>query len=130
MVAAHTAAAYTRGDTTMEVSFDATKKDMKIINLIVDRAFNEFDNISGDKTDLAMDITATHCNGNKLDLERILTADKFNFAHDVFGIQGNINRRTGKLMRCFLPRFTARPKTGFYSQKAEDERQRLKGKKK
>ena len=53
-----------------------------------------------------MDITACHANGNPLGLQRLLLADDFTFAHDVFGIRGHINRETGQLEDCFVPRLT------------------------
>jgi hypothetical protein len=52
-----------------------------------------------------MDITAVHANGCPLDLYRLLAADDANFAHDVFGIERHLNRLTGQLENCFLPRF-------------------------
>lgn len=57
--------------------------------------------------DADMDITACHVNGCPLKLEELLRADEFNFAHDVFGIRRHLNRETGKLENCFVPRFHA-----------------------
>ena len=57
------------------------------------------------KLDLIMDIEATHNNGCPLQLATLLKADNFNLVHDVNGIQTNINRKTGKLENCFLPRY-------------------------
>jgi len=51
-----------------------------------------------------MDISATHCNGNPLDLESLLSVPYEDFAHDILGIQSNINRRTGELENLFSPR--------------------------
>jgi hypothetical protein len=56
--------------------------------------------------DFEMDITATHASGNPLDLDRLLAADDFNFAHDVFGIERHLDGETGELQNYFLPRFT------------------------
>ena len=53
-----------------------------------------------------MDIGACHGNGNPLRLADLLEADEVNFAHDVFGIKANIDRATGKLMNCFVPRYS------------------------
>lgn len=39
-----------------------------------------------------------------LDLDRLLAADDFNFAHDVFGIRRHLNRATFQLENCFEPR--------------------------
>lgn len=60
------------------------------------------------RMDCDMDITACHCNGNTLNLAALLVADDFNFSHDVSGIASNLNRQTGKLENCFVPRFTVR----------------------
>lgn len=54
--------------------------------------------------DTTMDILATHLNGCPLDFQKLIDADDFNFIHDVFGIQRHLNRKTGKLKNCFLPR--------------------------
>lgn len=88
------------------VKFDATKAEMKLIQKIARRAVRLAKRAGGsyDLTDAQMDITATHANGTPLDLAKLAAFDDFNFAHDVFGIRGHIDRTTGKLTRCFLPR--------------------------
>jgi hypothetical protein len=55
-----------------------------------------------------MDLTACHCNGMPLDLQAIMDARELDFSHDVFGIARHINRRTGKLENCFVPRMAKR----------------------
>lgn len=55
--------------------------------------------------DADMDITATHI-ANPLKLGELLAADNFNFSHDVFGIRRHLDRETGKLGDCFVPRFS------------------------
>ena len=55
----------------------------------------------------AMDVSATHGNGCPLKLQELLDADDLNFAHDVFGMRAHINRQTGKLGDCFIPRYAA-----------------------
>ena len=57
------------------------------------------------KLTLVMDIDACHSNGCPLKLEELLNASDFDFAHDVGGIITNINRETGKLENCFVPRY-------------------------
>ena len=52
-----------------------------------------------------MDITACHANGCPLDISALLAADLANFSHDVMGIRRHINRKTGKLENCFVPRY-------------------------
>lgn len=53
----------------------------------------------------SMDITAVHCNDLKLDLAGLEAANEGDFGHDVFGIRRHINRDTGKLEDCFVPRY-------------------------
>jgi len=55
-----------------------------------------------------MDLTACHANSNALGLDRIIIADDFNFVHDVFGIRAHLDRETGKLRDCFIPRFSVK----------------------
>lgn len=40
-----------------------------------------------------------------LDAAALLAADDENFAHDILGIRRHMNRRTGELEGCFVPRF-------------------------
>ena len=40
-----------------------------------------------------------------MDWDRLIEADDSNFAHDVFGIRRHMDRTTGQLGGCFLPRF-------------------------
>ena len=54
-----------------------------------------------------MDIDACHNNGNPLKLQELLDADDFNFGHDVFGIRQHIDRSTGQLQNCFVPRYSS-----------------------
>lgn len=42
--------------------------------------------------------------GCELDLQKLLDAPDGDFGHDVFGIRRHINRQTGELGDCFLPR--------------------------
>lgn len=100
-----------------KVSFSCSPADADAISTIVDRAEaihtklraklppEEFSKVADfDYMSTNMDITAVHANGNPLDLQKLLTFDDFSFAHDVFGISRHIDRNTGKLMNCFLPR--------------------------
>jgi len=78
--------------------------EVKIAKRAVSMA-NELD-IQYDRMTAIMDIDACHCNGNPLKLQELLEADDFNFGHDVFGIRANIDRTTGKLQNCFVPRYS------------------------
>lgn len=56
---------------------------------------------------IIMDLTACHANGCQLKLAELLDAAPFDFSHDYYGIRLHINRTTGKLEGCFLPRYAA-----------------------
>ena len=81
--------------------------EIKLESQIADRAIamGKEMGIKLEKMKLCMDIDATHCNSTPLKLEELLKADDPNFAHDVFGIIRHIDRTTGKLTGCFLPRY-------------------------
>lgn len=89
------------------VAFTATRAENETIRHIVNRAIAMAArrHIDIDSRDAQMDICAVHSNGCPLRLNELLEADDFNFSHDVFGIFHYIDRRTGKLAHCFVPRF-------------------------
>ena len=80
-----------------------TSEDVLKIDKIVQRATSR-EGYHGDTLSLIMDITASHLD-TPLDLDALLHAPSVDFCHDVYGIVNNINRKTGKLENCFLPRF-------------------------
>lgn len=88
------------------VSFKVTKEQVKTINKIAQRANVELyaDFKEQSVLDTEMDLCATIAQGVQLDLDALLSFDGFNFAHDVGGIRRHLNRGTGKLENCFLPR--------------------------
>jgi hypothetical protein len=89
-------------------SFDVTAAESRIIFEIADRALRDLTiarlNDPFTKQDVAMDVTATHANGCPLRLEALLGADAFTFTHDILGIRRHLNRDTGALEDCFVPR--------------------------
>lgn len=97
------------------IKFNATRSELSIIDKIVERAVRE-GLVRGRRkpthwyeiSTMLMDIEATHCNGNPLDLQKFLTGPDFDFIHDVCGIARHMNRETGQLMDCFVPRFSRR----------------------
>lgn len=86
----------------MSVNFHPPVQEARLIDEIVERA-KKLD-FGGDLLSLSMDICACHLNGCPLDLEKLLKADDFNFAHDIVGIFKHMDRKTGQLKDCFLPR--------------------------
>ena len=87
------------------VRMSATKEEVQKIVKIAQRAVKEVPQM--DFMSTMMDIEATHSNGCKLRLDDLISADLGDFLHDVTGIYSHINRETGQLENCFLPRFTA-----------------------
>ncbi|MCR4362126.1 hypothetical protein JDW21_18895 [Bacillus subtilis] len=59
-----------------------------------------------DRMSLIMDLECVNEEFN-LRLEDLLNADDFNFAHDIIGIQNNLNREERKMENLFVPRFAS-----------------------
>lgn len=89
-----------------KIIWECSKEETILIHEIAKRAVKDYARagVKLDFIDTSMDITACHLNGNPLDLEKLLKADPFNFAHDITGIARHIDRETGQLKDCFLPR--------------------------
>ena len=81
-----------------------TNKDSKLIHDIVSRA-EKLTLISKPLT-VDVNIAIAHCK-NPLRLRDWLLTDDGNFMHDIMGICKNINRKTGEMKNCFLPRFSS-----------------------
>ena len=92
----------------MAINWNTTEEEFNIICKIAKRAAQMARalNVEYDTLTAQMDITATHCNGNPLRLQELLDADNTNFAHDIFGIRLHMDRNTGELLNCFVPRFS------------------------
>lgn len=96
-------------NTTKQISFEVSNEDAALIKKIVDRAVRDYQmqhKIRLDRMDTTMDLTACHANGCPMNFAGLLAADDFNFAHDISGINRHLNRTTGELENCFLPRFS------------------------
>lgn len=89
----------------MSIKFDVTAREHKVLFQIAERAVSLLEAYD-DSVSANMDVTACHCNGCPLKLEELLHADDENFAHDLLGIRRHLNRDTGELMNCFLPRYS------------------------
>jgi hypothetical protein len=83
----------------MKTQSKETIEKLNLTKRIVDRAQNELSE-AVDGFSLTMDLSSIP------DLERLLTAPKFDFAHDIFGIIRHMDRSSypGKLMGFFSPR--------------------------
>ena len=91
----------------MAIDFAVTRAEHDLIHQIVKRAMSEHPGYF-DPLTLDMDLTAAHMNGCRLDLSALLAAEAFDFAHDIAGISRHIDRESGELGDCFVPRFAKR----------------------
>ena len=92
----------------MTISFNTTDAEDDIICKIVRRAGDEGHvRTPNERMNLSMDLTACHCNGCPLDLQRLLKAPLGDFGHDINGITAHMDRNTGQLLDCFVPRYAA-----------------------
>lgn len=91
-----------------------TKEEAETIVAIAHRLKSELAAIGTRPSDLGseiklmdtiLNVSACHCNGTPLKLEELLRADAGDFLHDVLGIRRHMDRDTGKLLNCFLPRY-------------------------
>lgn len=92
-----------------DVQFNVSSQDEGTIYQIAHRAMPFMERYGFDVPvlTLLMDLTAVHANGCPLRLNDLLEAPDADFVHDVFGIISKIDRDTGRLTDCFLPRFAA-----------------------
>lgn len=79
-----------------------TPEDSKRIGNIVSR----FSKYIAHPTSTSMDLIACHTHANPLDLAAMEKGDEFDVMHDIAGIARHLNRGTGELGGCFIPRFT------------------------
>lgn len=88
------------------IEFTSDRESLELITKIADRAltFYEKQGIDRDKLDIIMDLSACHASC-PLQLEEMLKGTPFDFTHDIAGIYKHMNRETGELEGCFLPRF-------------------------
>ena len=83
------------------------KTSREEISLIHKIGLRVHSHTSRDMVDIVMDIEAVH-SVTPLDLEGLLNAEEMDFFHDMFGITNHIDRETGELKDCFLPRHAKR----------------------
>lgn len=88
------------------IKWNCTTEELALLTKIAKRVHEEFPNYPDSHRTIIMDLNACHSNGCPLQLAELLTADRFEFTHDIYGIRKAINRTTGKLTEdCFTPRY-------------------------
>lgn len=91
-----------------EINWRVSNVDLSLVRKIVKRATTIEPRL--DRTELHMDLIATHLNGCPLQLAEMSDPKKvrdFDLMHDIYGISAHLNRKTGELERCFVPRCSA-----------------------
>ena len=83
---------------------DTSKEEIMILREISLRAVRLFPNAN--LLNVEMDVNAAHLSC-PLKLKEMLASDDADFMHDIGGISRHINRETGELENCFVPRFAA-----------------------
>jgi len=97
-----------RRDELKEARRAMMSQEMRVIDAIVIRAaklaafYGKSHNL--DRAALTMDLESAHM-AHPLHLDLLLSARDSDFAHDVFGIHRHIDRETGEMKDCFMPRF-------------------------
>ena len=85
------------------------KDDIRTISKIAARAVEIARKQGADYSQTTAMIDLEKCHAQMpLDLDALLAADNFNFTHDVFGIANHIDRETGIVGDCFVPRYARR----------------------
>lgn len=87
-----------------EPSFARTPTEERQVRSCVDRAAALNLISEGQRTECEMDIIATHANGTPLNLEKLLNLPAHDFAHDITGMNRNMDQSTGRLMNHFRPK--------------------------
>ena len=86
-----------------ELNFDLEPTDRKHATEIAQRAAKLLPGL--DVLSTVMDLSAVHNHAFKLNFELMAKADNHNLVHDIAGIKRHLNRETGKLGDCFIPRY-------------------------
>lgn len=94
----------TKESEVFNINFNSTKDDTGIVWRIAHRAVDN--GIYDEPKDAAMDVTATHLNGNPIRLQDLLDSDDGTFNHDLSGIKRYLNRETGELTDFWTPRMS------------------------
>ena len=88
---------------TLDVSADEHRKIAAAVKRVAVLVGGDVDVLSR-----SMDLAVVHAS-TPLDLDAMAEGDVGDVAHDVFGIARHLDRETGRLGGCFVPRFAVRP---------------------
>ncbi len=88
-----------------------TKAEAAAVNTIIDRTRLLARQVGRaqlqvDPLSMRMDLAAVHAK-TPMRLAELAGADDFNLTHDMFGIMSHLDRETGELRDCFVPRYAS-----------------------
>jgi hypothetical protein len=86
-------------------SNEMSKDEWDAADVILERAEAMNINCHREKLGLLMDLS-TATEKHALDIIALSKCGGDDFTHDILGIQKHLNRETGELEDCFIPRFT------------------------
>lgn len=91
------------------VEFSMKKPELEIVQKIAERverltAEMQIDGMQYDRHELVMDLDAAYTSAGPFNLTRLLESPDADFLHDIYGVRRHIDRKTGKLTGCFMPR--------------------------
>jgi len=93
----------------MRTTEDLSREDLDLIATIAKMAHGVYAacGVKTQVTMIMMDLTCVHLNAYRLRLDEMADpeARKQDVMHDIVGIHANLNRETGLLENCFVPRF-------------------------
>lgn len=88
-----------------DLNLDSTTMLDAYLKLVAEKAKRVYGFDKGlDVLSIRMDLLAVHNNCCPLDFVKLLKGRDEDFAHDIAGIGRHLNRETGKLEDCFIPR--------------------------
>lgn len=92
---------------TKSPCFDVSPDDSRLIHKLAVRMVSLFihSGVQVSLLECEMDLTAAH-NSCPLDLLAMLNGSSLDLSHDLGGIRRHLNRRTGEIEGCFVPRFS------------------------
>jgi hypothetical protein len=94
----------------MPLSFRVTRAERLTIHAIARRAIADLQALSAEglgELDIQLMLTVCHGNAQRLNLDGLLAADPFCFAHDILGLVRHLDPDKGQIAGPFRPRFCA-----------------------
>ena len=86
------------------VNFGMTKEELLLVKQIAERLIADLPDMEYNRQELVMDFDAAYTSSGPFNLTRLLESPDTDFLHDVYGIRRHIDRETGELTGCFMPR--------------------------